>query len=153
MAKILHIVNGDTVAETLRKGVVNEDILVWREVYPEGPVFEDMTQEEHLAYRAAFLERAMGIPQAAFRRISREQEAALAGFPAYDEVVLWFEHDLFDQTMLSFLLHWFAQRPNASTKLNLLSIGSFPGIEDFRGLGQLDAEQLNSLVGRWKPIS
>jgi len=153
MAKILHIVNGDTVAETMRKGVVNDDILVWREVYPEGPVFEDMAQEEHLAYRAAFLERAMGIPQAEFQRTSREQEAALAGFQAYDEVVLWFEHDLFDQTMLSFLLHWFAQREHAATRLNILCIGSFPGADDFRGLGQLSPEQLSRLVGTWKPVT
>lgn len=36
---MLHIVNGDIVGDKLRKGNVRGDILVWREVYPVGPVF------------------------------------------------------------------------------------------------------------------
>lgn len=37
---MLHIVNGDSLAEKLKQ-VVHGDILVWREIYSEGPVFLD----------------------------------------------------------------------------------------------------------------
>lgn len=36
---MLHIVNGDVVGEMLKQGVVQGDVLVWREVYPAGPIF------------------------------------------------------------------------------------------------------------------
>lgn len=149
---VLHIVNGDHVAETLRQGVVQGDILVWREVYPDGPNFVDPAKPANRLVRAQYLEQAMGVPVAEFTRLSEMQEQTLAQFNQYEEIVLWFEHDLFDQTMLCYLLHWFAQRPLGRTKLSLLCIGSFPGIELFRGLGQLNAEQLKTLSGTWQTI-
>ncbi|WP_256831125.1 hypothetical protein [Paenibacillus sp. Pae15] len=34
----------------------------------------------------------------------------LERYREHDEVVLWFEHDLFDQTLLIYLLQWLAAR-------------------------------------------
>lgn len=150
--RMLHIVNGDTVAEKLRQGVVQGDILVWREVYPEGPVFIDSAEGTNRSVRARYLEQAMGIPSAEFIRLSEEQEKVRADFRKYEEIVLWFEHDLFDQTMLCCLLHWFAQQSLGATKLSLLCIGAFPGIELFRGLGQLSVNLMATLSGTWQAI-
>jgi hypothetical protein len=72
---------------------------------------------------------------------------------SHDEVVLWFEHDLYDQTMLIYLLQWFARNRLMHSKLRLLSINSFPGIATFRGLGQLTPEQVRSLSGSWQPVT
>ena len=74
-------------------------------------------------------------------------DAALAGYADHDEVVLWFEHDLFDQLLLIRHLDWFGRRNRGKTVLSLICIGAFPGVEPFHGLGQLSAEQLASLVG------
>jgi hypothetical protein len=71
----------------------------------------------------------------------------MEAFAEYDEVVLWFEHDLFDQLLLLKHLDWFSRRPLGRTKLSLICIGEFPGFEPFHGLGQLDADQLTSLLG------
>ncbi|KZE79692.1 hypothetical protein AV654_15425, partial [Paenibacillus elgii] len=150
--RMLHIVNGDIVAEKLRQGVVQGDILVWREVYPEGPVFTEPSEEANRSVRAGYLERALGIPSAEFIRISEEQEKVRANFRNYEEIVLWFEHDLFDQTMLCCLLHWFAHQSLGTTKLSLLCIGAFPGIELFRGLGQLSVNQMATLSGTWQTV-
>lgn len=102
--------------------------------------------------RAENLEKALGIRREEFIAGCVSQEQRLAAFKEYDEVVLWFEHDLFDQTMLSFLLHWFSRKPLDGVRLNLLCIGTFPGIDPFLGLGQLSVKQLETLVGTWKPI-
>ncbi|MCQ6561826.1 sigma-70 family RNA polymerase sigma factor [Paenibacillus mendelii] len=150
--RMLHIVNGDSVADKLRQGVVQGDILVWREVYPEGPVFADPAEFTHRSIRAQYLEATMGIPSAEYIQGSQAQEKVLADFRQYEEIVLWFEHDLFDQTMLCYLLHWFAQQPLGSTKLSLLCIGAYPGIELFRGLGQLSVEQMKTLSGTWQAV-
>ncbi|TBL80579.1 DUF1835 domain-containing protein [Paenibacillus thalictri] len=150
---MLHIVNGDSVAKKLRQGLVPDDILVWREVYPHGPVFEEPAAVDHRKKRARYLERTLGIPRSEYIMISETQDKTLAGYSQYKEVVLWFEHDLFDQAMLCYLLHWFSKQFLSQTKLSLLSIGEFPGIEPFRGLGQLTPEQLQSLSGTWKSVS
>ncbi|WP_339244454.1 sigma-70 family RNA polymerase sigma factor [Paenibacillus sp. FSL F4-0243] len=149
---VLHIVNGDVVGEKLRQGIVKGDVLVWREVYSHGPVFLEPGEQNNRSVRAHYLEQTMGIPQKEFIQISKEQEKILADFHKYDEVVLWFEHDLFDQTMLCYLLHWFSKQKKGSTKLSLLCIGEYPGIELFRGLGQLSVEQMETLSGTWKLI-
>lgn len=149
---MLHIVNGDIVGEKLRKGNISGDILVWREVYPVGPVFVNSSEPHHRLTRADYLERTMGIPADDYVTNCKSQEQILQNFHQYDEVVLWFEHDWFDQLMLSYLLHWFSNRTLGHTKLNLLCIGDYPGIDLFRGLGQLSTKQLETLTGTWQRI-
>jgi hypothetical protein len=63
-----------------------------------------------------------------------------------DEVVLWFEHDLFDQLILIRLLDWFGRRDSGATRLSLICIGEYPGMPGFRGLGELSAAQLGPLL-------
>lgn len=149
---MLHIVNGDVVGDKLRKGNVQGDILVWREVYTVGPVFTEMDELHQKHPRVEYLESNLGIPANDYVANCQAQEQMLRKFHKYDEVVLWFEHDLYDQLMLSYLLHWFSKRELGRTKLNLLCIGDYPGIELFRGLGQLTTKQLDALSGTWKRI-
>lgn len=150
--KMLHIVNGDVVADKLKQGSLQGDILVWREIYTVGPIFEEMNTDAHLTVRAKYLEENLGISAEQYMMSCKQQEEQLAKFRKYDEVVLWFEHDLFDQTMLCYLLSFFAHQDFGNTKLNLLTIGDFPGIELFRGLGQLTTEQLLTLSGTWQLV-
>jgi len=149
---MLHIVNGDVVGETLRQGIVQGDVLVWREIYCHGPVFAAPAVEENVHIRARYLEQSLGIPAAEFITGSQSQEQFLANVQQYEEVVLWFEHDLFDQTMLSYLLYRLSGLSLPSTKLSLLCIGEYPGIELFHGLGQLNREQMATLAGTWQSI-
>lgn len=99
-----------------------------------------------------YLERTLGIPADDYVANCKSQEQILRNFHKYDEIVLWFEHDLFDQLMLSYLLHWFSNQALGHTKLNLLCIGDYPGIDLFRGLGQLTSKQLETLSGTWQRV-
>jgi len=150
--RMLHIVNGDSVGDKLRLGNIPGDILVWRELYSFGPVFKHMDEQDHRRIRACYLEHTLGIPEKEYIETCESQERKLKDFRKYDEIVLWFEHDLFDQTMLAYLLHWFKEQSLGNTKLSLLCIGAYPGIELFRGLGQLSTEQLETLSGTWHTI-
>ncbi len=149
---MLHIVNGDSVGDMLKQGIVQGDVLVWREVYSAGPNFVKPSGEQERAFRAKILEQSMGIPSAEYMAGCAEQEKRLQDYSRYEEVVLWFEHDLFDQSMLAYLLHWFKGKSLGRTRLSLLCIGEFPGIELFHGLGQLTPEQLSTLNGTWRSI-
>ena len=78
-----------------------------------------------------------------------ERDAALAE----DEIVLWFEHDLFDQIVLIALLDWAAQNDIEADRLHLICIDRFPGIEPFQGIGQLGADQLAALFPQRKTVT
>ena len=77
-----------------------------------------------------------------------ERDAILARANEYEEVVLWFEHDLLDQLQILQLLDYFSSAElddQDISNLSIICINRFPGIEGFRGLGQLNPEQLSSL--------
>jgi hypothetical protein len=74
----------------------------------------------------------------------REWRAVMAR-QAYGELVLWFEHDLFDQLALVQLLTWIRAHLPPNTAVSLICVGSFPGRPDFKGLGELAADELASL--------
>jgi len=67
----------------------------------------------------------------------------------YDEVVFWFEHDLYDQLLLIRALDLVHDRQNVS----LICIDRFPGVEPFYGLGQLTAAQLATLTDTRSPVT
>jgi hypothetical protein len=150
---MLHIHNGDSTADTAKKTPLPGQHLAWREALVCGPAPGGLPREEFRQVRAAHLSGGYGVNRKECERKLLEQEEALARFSDHEEVVLWFEHDLFCQVQLVYLLDWFAQRDLASTKLSLISIGEFPGIESFRGLGQLNEDQLTSLFPQRQEVS
>jgi RNA polymerase sigma factor (sigma-70 family) len=62
-----------------------------------------------------------------------------------DEIVLWYEHDLYDQLLLIRLLALVARHTGARRRLSLVCIGVHPAVPAFKGLGQLTPDQLASL--------
>ncbi|MFN2514194.1 MAG: RNA polymerase subunit sigma, partial [Pyrinomonadaceae bacterium] len=86
-----------------------------------------ITGQDWRRLRARHLAVSYGVDQREAENGLLVQEERLAGFPAHDEVILWFEHDLFCQTNLIYLLNWFAERNLGKTKLSLICIGEFPG--------------------------
>src|ERR1019366_8546509 len=77
-----------------------------------------------------------------------ERDDAIVHFHNHEEVVLWFEHDLYDQLQLIQILDWFAAHDGADLPLYLICVGSYPGVPKFSGLGQLTAAQLRPLLDR-----
>jgi Domain of unknown function (DUF1835) len=135
----LHVTNGDATVPGLRGTGLAEPILVWRDVLHEGPV-PDVPDDELRRIRAAFLagEGADDIgTHEEFERRDRTLEE-------HDELVLWFEADLYDQLQLVQILDAARAAPGSIT---LVCIGEHPGIARFGGLGELSSEQLSRLSG------
>lgn len=97
---MLHITNGSVVAGLLRALGLKGDLVTWDDILHEGPVQAGLGVPALRASRAAFLARCGGgeVTQIAASLAARD-EAAL-GSVKHDEVVLWFEHDLYDQLQL-----------------------------------------------------
>jgi hypothetical protein len=145
---MLHIHNGDSTAGTLKEFGFPGEHNAFQEVLMEGPTPGGLPPEEWIEVRAQFLADAYDLKLENCEKDCREQEAWLRTFPEHDETILWFEHDLFCQINLIYLLDWFSRQSMGKTKLSLICVGEFPGKPDFRGLGELTGEQLVSLFDK-----
>ena len=142
---MLHIHNGDSSANTARQSSLPGEHFAWRESLITGPTPTGVAGNEWRSLRARHLSEAYGVDLQECERGLLDQEKKLSSFEEHEEIVLWFEHDLFCQTNLLYLLNWFAQENTGNTTLSLICIGAFPGKANFRGLGELNAEQMASL--------
>jgi RNA polymerase sigma factor (sigma-70 family) len=146
--RMLHVLNGDSTRGIMERSDIPGAYTVWADVLHEGPVPADLDDDQFRRVRTRFL-TAMDdwVSAEEGDAMYRAWDERLASFGEYDEVVLWFEHDLFDQLILIRHLDWFARRELGRTSLSLICIGEFPGVEGFAGLGQLSPDQLASLLG------
>jgi hypothetical protein len=130
------------------------DFSIWADVLHEGPVPGGLSDEEFRQVRSRFhAGQGQGFNFERAYEMGKQWDDKLASFAAYDEVILWFEHDLFDQLILIHLLDFYSRRSMGATKLSLICIGEFPGVERFIGLGQLTGDQLTSLLGMRKQVT
>ena len=152
-AALLHITNGDAVLAGFRAGGIGGEQLAWRDVLHDGPVPMTATLDELSEVRARALAAFGWGAYAELRAAFARRDAALARRGEHQEVVLWFEHDLYDQLQLLQLLDWFAQHGTGGARLSLIQIDAFPGVVPFYGLGQLDGAQLRELLPRRQPVT
>ncbi|MEJ8573400.1 DUF1835 domain-containing protein [Microbaculum marinum] len=150
----LHIRCGMDVKQALSDAGFSGDFLEYSDPFCQGPV---VAADDFLDRRAGFLADAygaeMGLTKARCLARLESEEAALASAAArYERVVLWFEHDSYDQLILARCLVQFAEFGAAST-LELIDIDRFPGSIRFIGLGQLPPEALRLLWSKRRAIS
>jgi hypothetical protein len=100
--KMLHIHNGDSAAGTAKKSDIPGEHLAWREALVCGPAPGGLSKDEFRHLRAKHLADAYGANLEKTERELREQEEALSRFSDHEEVVLWFERDLFCLVQLIF---------------------------------------------------
>ena len=124
---MLHITNGDSASQGIRDASVPGNVLSWRDVLHEGPVPQGITFEQLRVARARFIAASgWSTFDEALREFS-ERDQALAESLTHEEVVLWFEHDLYDQLQLLQLLDWFAGQAVGATRLSLICAAEYLG--------------------------
>jgi len=143
---MLHIHNGDSTANTAREASLPGEHFAWRESLITGPTIAGLPTDEWQTMRARHLSASYGVElQTCRKELGAQEEKLRSAASTQEEIVLWFEHDLFCQAHLVYLLDWFSNHNSVDTKLSLICIGEFPGKEDFHGLGELTADELSSL--------
>jgi len=142
---MLHIVNGESTAGTLRQSTIEGEKISFRDALICGPTPSEVSADQWHRIRALHLSDYYGVDLGSCKKDLLEQERILQSYPIHEEIVLWFEYDLFCQVNLLYLLNWFAQVQLDHTQLSLINVGAFPGKEKFRGLGELSAAELASL--------
>ena len=99
-AAALHITNGDGTLYLLDKAAILGTHLAWQDALYDGPVQAGRTLEQTSSARARYLAaRGYGSPIKLIHDFGR-RDAQLRRAGEFSEVILWFEHDLFDQLQL-----------------------------------------------------
>jgi len=147
---LLHVTNGDSAGNTLRQTSLGGAVLPWQDVLHEGPVPAGPRPDLRQA-RAAFLSGCgWGRRQDVLSALERRDQQLVQALRDGCQVVLWFEHDLYDQLQLIDALALAAGAASAEGAarpgtLELIVVGEFPGRPSFRGLGELTADELETL--------
>lgn len=152
-ARVLYVTNGDVAADLIREAGVHGDVTLSADVLHEGPAPAGLVPERWRKVRARYLAECGYADYDRCLAELTEWDRKLEGFRGYEEVVLWFEADLFDQLQLLRLLDWFGARDLGWGRISLICIGAFHGVEPFHGLGQLNPEQMASLLDQRKPVT
>jgi len=150
---MLHIVNGGATEEGLKQTDLPGEMFSFRDALIDGPTPAGLSSDEWRHVRAKHLADGYEVEQVECEEGLRQQEQLLESAHEHDEVVLWFEHDLFCQVNLLYLLHWFARERSRRTHLSLINIGEFPGRPNFRGLGELSPHELTDLFPQRKEVT
>ena len=152
MTAFLHIANGTSTTRTIHDAGIPGRSSIWADPLHEGPVPGDLSDEELLSVRASHLADEDHGAEAVASEMRGWREV-IDDHHAYDEVVLWYEHDLFDQLNLIQVLSRLAGHGTWPRPVSLICIGSFPGRPRFRGLGELTAGELAPLFDTRQPVT
>ncbi len=149
----LHIRCGHDISTTLKEAGFIGDFLAYADPICHGPLVNDA---HWLERRVDFLASTYGSHVGRTRdEIDRDltstEEKLRTAAAHYDRVVLWFEHDTYDQLILARCLAQFAETTPA--RLELVSATHFPGAMRFIGLGQLPPEALRLLWSEREQVS
>jgi hypothetical protein len=148
--ELLHVTNGESAASTLRRTGLGGAVLPWQDALHEGPV-PAAPRVELLRERAAFLSACgWGSTRAILASLERRDRQLFQAFADGVAVVLWFEHDLYDQLQLLDVL---ALAHEAHAAPQTIVVDAFPGRPSFRGLGELSADELETLWPSRRPAS
>jgi hypothetical protein len=150
---VLHITNGESVTGTFRQVRFPGTYLAWNDVLHDGPVPQTATLNELSDVRAQALAGFGWSDPEKMRADFANRDRTLQDFRKHQNVVLWFEHDLYDQLQLLQLLDWFEQQDLEGINLDLVQIDSYPGVRPFYGLGQLSGPQLARLFPMRKRVT
>lgn len=158
--RTLHVRCGSDIRPTLIDAGFRGDFLEVSYPYCHGPIGMAADHlEQEARYIAEFAGRSMNLSfeDALARRRTEERDLA-ASAAGYERIVLWMEHDCFDQLVLvRCLAHYAATQ--APRILELVEVNHFPGRRAdgaparFLGLGQLPMEAIRLLWSRRRPVT
>tara|TARA_R110001632_G_scaffold58548_4_gene142505 strand:+ start:1104 stop:2048 length:945 start_codon:yes stop_codon:yes gene_type:complete len=140
-ASILHITNGDSTTNYLKSLDFKGEFITWREMLCEGKTSIDVGSETFWKTRFEFLKTSYKITKKTFIDYTLKEYRNLCQNKNQQEIVLWFEHDLYCQVNMIALLSWL-KRYRSGEKISLVCSGDVEGSEKRLGLSQLNEKQL-----------
>jgi hypothetical protein len=149
---MLHVRCGTDILWKLDDAGIPGRKLSWADPLCEGPV-PTADRAALRRVRATWLARHYGVERDTDLKELEDADRVIDEAGSQDEVVLWFEADLYDQAILVHLLPRLADACAGGTRLTLVTLHEYPGMKRFIGLGQLSPPQLAELFTRRVEVS
>lgn len=137
--QILHITNGSSLTNYLKELDFEGVFLTWEEMLCEGPTVASIDSDDFFNKRKSFLNRVYKIE--IDEKEYRKELGKLDNWKNYQEVVLWFEYDLFCHINLIAVISLLHQR-EIDLPMYLVCSGRVEGEKNLSGLAELNADQL-----------
>lgn len=93
---MLHITNGESVS--IPQTGLPGQVVCWGYILHDGPVPGGLSLQELSRIRERFLAEFLDVPLSEVSFARRDE--AITRFHDHEEVILWFEHDLYDRLQL-----------------------------------------------------
>lgn len=144
MSSILHITNGDSFTSLLRTLNLKGDIVTWREMLCEGKTVTDVGSEAFWKVRYEFFNKVYNVTKKKFIDLTLKEYRNLCNNKKQQEIVLWFEYDLFCQINMIAVLNWL-KKHRPGVPVSLVCSGDEDDTEKLYGLSELSKEKLLDL--------
>lgn len=150
-----HVRCGSDIERGLAEARFTGSFVEFSDPYCMGPVLP-LDDADFVRSRAAYLESSPGDATATtdYARELSEQLAALErAVRSRGRVVLWFEHDSYDQLILARVLEVVGRDRPDGDGVELICVDDYPGVGGFRGLGQLSPSRLRDVWRSRRQVS
>lgn len=144
MSSQLHITNGDAFTQRLQQLKYKGDIITWREMLCEGKTETNVGSESFWKTRFEFLHKNYNVSKSWFIEKTLKEYRSLCNHKQQDEIVLWFEYDLFCQINMLAVISWLKTH-RRHAQITLACSGDQSGEGRFQSLGDLTDQQINDL--------
>ena len=125
----------------LRAAGVQGEIVPWNDVLHEGPVNAALSLRDLSELRALFIAERGWDDFAHVSGSFSQRDRTLASIDRFNEVVLWFEEDLYDQLQLLQLLDFFSRSSDRKTRLSMIVVVGYLASLTPAAMAELDPKR------------
>ncbi len=147
MGKVLHITNGDSFTSRLNELNIKGDIITWREMLCEGRTITDVGSENFWKVRFDFFNKVYKVTKRNFINQTLKEYRSLCNYKSHDEIVLWFEYDLFCQINMIAVISWL-KKYKSQTPISLVCSGKINNSKKLYGLNELSDKKIQDLYNK-----
>lgn len=140
--RTLHIVNGDSLTEQMQELNLPGEVVVWRELLCEGPTRQKL-DSEFFKIRKEFLKDTYDISPGNYEERFIAEVEKLKTIKDYDNVVLWFEFDLFCHINMLAAISCLLEKEH-DAPISLVCSKKLEGEKEFLPLSQLSTKELKN---------
>ncbi len=141
MSSQLHITNGDSFTQRLQKLRLKGEIITWREMLCEGKTETNVGSEAFWKTRFDFLHKNYNVSKSWFVEKTLKEYRSLCNHKKEDEIILWFEYDLFCQVNMLAVISWLKTH-RRHVQISLVCSGKEDDTNQLYALNELSDEQL-----------
>ncbi|MDM9631682.1 DUF1835 domain-containing protein [Robiginitalea aurantiaca] len=144
MSSQLHITNGDNFTSKLKELKFKGEIITWREMLCEGKTETSVGSEAFWKTRFDFLHKNYNVSKSWFVEKTLKEYRSLCNHKQQDEIILWFEYDLFCQINMLAVISWLKTH-RRHVQISLICSGYEDDSDHLYGLNELSDERIREL--------